>query len=250
MQLSICDRCAHTGRWAGRPAAERLWPSLAALALAVALPAGPGHLLVAAAMVLLCLHAGVRPGDWLRIAAGPLLFLAAAVLPLAVSVQAWPWQIGWADDGRERILATGSRALAALAILLFVACTVPMPALVANLRACGCPAVAADLMLLIYRQVFVLADTLEHTATATSMRGGGLSLRARWRSLGVQAATLLRRGWERARRWELGLRARGWDDDLRWAVRRQARPWPVARRTALAAALVAAVILGPGSWRP
>jgi cobalt/nickel transport system permease protein len=248
MNLAVCDRCAHTGRWAGRQAAERLWPSLAALALTVALPAGPGHLLVAGALVAATLYAGVRPLDWLRIAAGPLLFLAVAVLPLAVAVHLWPLRINWAGDGGLRVLATGSRALAALTILLFIACTVPMPALVANLRACGCPAVVTDLMLLIYRQIFVLADTLEHAGIATCMRGGKLSLRARWRSLGAQAATLLRRGWERARRWELGLRARGWEDDLHWAVRRRTRPWQVAIRVVAAAALIAASILGPGPW--
>lgn len=250
MNISCSDRCAHTGRWAGQHPAERLVPALAALTLVLVVPAGPGHLAVALLAMLLTWISGVRLADYLRIAAGPLLFLAAAVLPLLVTVSlAWPPQSAWAVGGQVLALEVGSRACAGMAILIFVACTVPMASVVAVLRACRCPAVVADLMLLIYRQVFVLAETLEQSGVAAEVRGGSLSWKARWRSTGARIATLARRSWDRSSRWEIGLRARCWEGDLRLVSRRAPRPGRIAGWTLAMATVVLMTLWGAGSWR-
>ena len=249
MFLSICDRCAHTTRWAARPAGERWGPALAGLALTVALPPGPGHALVASVAVLITLLSGVRPQDYLRIARGPFLFMLAATLPvLVVTPHASSPTLSWAEDGPQRLLDMTSRASCGVALLLFTASTVPMTTLVASLRACRCPAIVTDLMLLIYHQIFLLAETLTATGTAAELRGGSLSVAARWRSASARVATLARRSWERSRRWELGLRARGWESDLHWAPRRSRMDAQAWTTVACATAAMGLLLWGMGPW--
>ena len=64
--------------------------------------------------------------------------------------------------------------------------------------------------MLIYRFLFVLADTFAGMQAAQEARLGHVGWRRRIRSSGVLAANLLPRAMDRARRLETGLAARGW----------------------------------------
>ena len=73
----------------------------------------------------------------------------------------------------------------------------------------------AEIALLTYRFLFLLADTAIAMDAAQAARLGHDGFKRRLRSLGVLAANLLPRAMDRARRLETGLAARGWEGEMR-----------------------------------
>ena len=93
----------------------------------------------------------------------------------------------------------GTRSLAALAALLGLVLTTPLPALLGLLRRLRCPDVLLDLMVLCYRMLFVFSAAMNDIATAQRARLGYTSAGLARRSLGLLAANLTVQVWQRAR---------------------------------------------------
>lgn len=227
--------------------ALRVWPALLALLLAIAWPPGPGHLALALLAALAARAAGATWRAWWRWAAAPLALLPLALLPLLVRVSPTPPHLAWADPAPA--LAAGTRALCAASILVALAASVPLPALIGELGRLGCPAVVRDLMFLVWRQLQALAGTAASARLAARARAGRCSLRARWRSAASQAGLLCMQALERGRRAELGLRARGWQGALRWPERQPLPSGALAWRMGLTGIAVSALLAGGGPWR-
>lgn len=160
-----------------------------------------------------------------------LSFLAAGMPALLVEVApvtgggsganvlaAWQWG-GWVayvtTDGVARAATLLCRSLAALSCFYFVLFTVPFAELLQVLRRIGLPAVLTDLVMIMYRFVFVFLETAAWLRTAQIARGGYQGVRAALRDTGRLVTRLFGRAMLRYRQVYLGMMARGFTEDFR-----------------------------------
>ena len=184
-----------------------------------------------------------------RVAAPGLAFLLLSSLTLLVSVQTdamGALHLVWLPEGGLRLAELGARALAALAALLFLVLSTPLPDLLGMLRRLRVPASLLDLMVLCYRMLFVFAAAWQAVRTAQQARLGGVSLRARWRGLQLITASLAVQVWLRAQALERAAAMRLGEGRLRFLL----PVYPTARRDrllAFAASLALVVMIGWGA---
>jgi cobalt/nickel transport system permease protein len=92
--------------------------------------------------------------------------------------------------------------------------TTPIPDLVRGLRRLGLPVELVEIALLIYRFLFLFADTAQAMNNAQAARLGTFGFKRRIQSLGRLIANLLPRSMAQADRMEKGLMSRGWHGDM------------------------------------
>ena len=200
--MSTLDIIAQTNRWRTRSLTEKMFLALGMLCLDMILPPLPCAVLIGIVMVGATLvGARVPLKSWVAGMAAPLGFLLTGLLPIAFN---------------DPALATGLavRSVAAVCCLLFLSMTTPATDIIRGLRRCGTPAEVADVALLIYRLLFLFADTAQTMNAAQAARLGTVGARRRLRSLGLLLANLLPRAFARAHRMETGLLARGWHGEM------------------------------------
>ena len=186
----LIERAAYGNRWRRvTPAAKGAF-ALAGLIATFTAPTPASALLVALLLAgVACLGAGVAPALYLRAAAPAVGFLGLSGLTLLLAIDSdFSWR--WAPETWPRVAALTARSLAALAALLGLVLTTPLPDLIGLLRRLRCPALLLDLMVLCYRMLFVFSAALHDTATAQRARLGYASTRLARRSLGLLAANL------------------------------------------------------------
>ncbi|WP_026731152.1 cobalt ECF transporter T component CbiQ [Fischerella sp. PCC 9605] len=108
-----------------------------------------------------------------------------------------------------------TRALASLCCLYFVMLTIPFTELLQTLRRLGCPALLTELLLLMYRFIFVLLNTASELWTAQQARGGYRTFATSMKSLALLIGQLLKRSLENYRQVVLSLESRGFNGELR-----------------------------------
>lgn len=235
----LIEQAAYGNRWRRvSPAAKGAF-ALAGLIAAFAAPTPQAAASVAALLAgVACLGAGVAPSLYLRVATPATGFLALSALSLLVSLDSdLSWR--WAPEAWPQVATLSSRSLAALAALLGLVLTTPLPDLLGLLRRLRCPDVLLDLMVLCYRMLFVFSAALHDTATAQHARLGYASTRLAWRSIGRLAANLAVQIWQRAHALHQAAQARNGDGALRFLS-------PVfahARRDTLLAALAGGLLI-------
>jgi len=224
--------------------------ALAAGGLAFASQAPLRALSVAGVLSLLSVWgAGTPWRAYARVAAPGLAFLLLSGVTLLVSIQAdaqGALHLRWAPEGLLHLTEVGARALAALAALLFLVLSTPLPALLDMLRRLRVPASLLDLMVLCYRMLFVFAAAWSAVRTAQQARLGEASLRARWRGLQLITASLAVQVWLRAQALERAAAMRLGEGRLRFLL----PVYPTARRDrllAFAASLALVVMIGWGA---
>jgi cobalt/nickel transport system permease protein len=176
------------------------------------------------------------------VAAPALLFLALSSLSLAVSLDGTgpggP-TLGLTPDAGAQIGRVGARSLGALAALLLLVLTTPLPDLIALLRRLKTPELLLDLMVLSYRMLSVFSSAVHDTLTAQSARLGYATRRLAWRSLAVLAANLAVQVWLRAQALHAAAQARNNDGPLRFMH----RPFAHTRRHCLQALLAGCLLI-------
>ena len=214
--LRAIDACAHTNRWRAHGGPVALFCAGLMVCVLAAPPLAAGPLVWAAASGAAVSGARV-PGR---------LFFGAMLVPmgfLLTSAAALCVTLGFADGGvvlglsaagAWTALQAGLRAAGALAVTLCFACIVPTASWMALLRRAGVPEALLDLMLLVYRMLFVLNDVLLAIMRAQDNRLGFRTMKVALRSSARAAASLFLRSLQRAARLEQGLAARGYSDRL------------------------------------
>jgi cobalt/nickel transport system permease protein len=159
------------------------------------------------------------------LAEGSFLLLTSIGVALSVSTEAagQPWQINlgplWlstSPDGLYQMLLLVSRALGAAAALNFLAFTTPLVDIVVLLRRLHVPEALIDVMVVMYRFIFVLLDTLERMMTAQASRLGYQA--GYWRSMqnaGQLGARLFVNATERTQVLETAVASRGFEGSLK-----------------------------------
>ena len=155
------------------------------------------------ALIFLCM-AGctLRLGNVsLRFLAGPAVFLAlssAAILfylssaPQDLfSLALGPRYLGVSSQSLASWLQLMAVAFSSVACLYFLILTTPVTDLLAVLRRLHCPWLLLELMLLIYRAIFVLLDIAGAIQTAQNCRLGNRSFSSKLRCMGQMLSVLL-----------------------------------------------------------
>ncbi|MBK7540744.1 MAG: cobalt ECF transporter T component CbiQ [Candidatus Competibacteraceae bacterium] len=242
--MRAIDHHAWTNRWRDRHPAEKLIPALGLLGVVLVLPPlAAAPLALAVAVVATVFGAGVPLRALLGIMAAPALFLLAGAPFLAVSLEfAEGIALRCSPEGARLALAATLRALAAVSCLAFLTLTTPVVDWTPLLRRIKVPAGVIELILLVYRLIFVFAERASTGQRAQAARLGYARFDRSLRSLGLLAGNLFQRGLEQARRMEIGLTARGYTGELR--VLRAAQPLSWAR---LALGLLGVGLVGMAS---
>lgn len=213
----LTEQSAYSNRWRRvSPAAKGIFTlcgMIAAFASGSPLAALTIALVISAVTIL---GASVPTIRYLRVAAPPLFFLAASALSLAFSLDLEASAVHLAKFEYPRIAQVSSRSLACLAALLFLALTTPLSDIISLLRRCRIPETLLDLMILCYRTLFVLSESVHDTLTAQSARLGYATARHSIRSLGGLTANLTLQVWQRSQALHLAAEARCNDGALRF----------------------------------
>jgi cobalt/nickel transport system permease protein len=135
-----------------------------------------------------------------------------------------------------------TRTIATVSCLYFVLFTTPFTELLQVLRRVGCPTVLTELLLLMYRFIFILLSTASELWIAQQSRNGYRS-RQRWfHSLSLLISQLFHKTMEHYRQFVLSTAARGFKGEFRvWSSQRY-RP---SKRYAIEASIgcIALIIL-------
>ncbi len=252
------DTLAYTNQLRHLPPQQKLLFGLVMLGVAL-VSHWPVQILITAWMAWWCLvYARISPrvyGELFVVATGFLLIgLVALVLNIVSSSeipqiaadqltgQAWgDWYIYVSGQGVAQAFRIFWRSLAAIATLLFLLCTVPVTQALAVARQWHLPASLADVILLMYRFIFIIFATFQDLSQAQTARCGYVSWAAQWRSAKLLAGQLLIRSLQQYQRFSLGLATRGFVGHFQvdGGVAR-----PLNRRYALEAILGVGVLSG------
>ena len=244
--MRAIDHHAWSNRWRNWHPAEKLIPAGCLLILTLVLPPlSSGPLVLAAMAWATVFGAGVPVRALLHVLAAPAAFLLLSAPFLAISISftdGFHWQ--WSAQGWRLALDTTMRALAAVSCLAFLTLTTPLTDLITLSRRVGIPAGLVELILLIYRLIFVFAERAMTGQQAQAARLGYIRLDRSLRSLGWLAGTLFQRALHQARRMEIGLAARAYRGELRVLGSEPALSW-----SRLSMGIVGVGLIGlSGTW--
>lgn len=120
--------------------------------------------------------------------------------------------------GLESALVILARTLATTSCLYFIMLTVPFVEISEAMRGAGFPKILTELLLLIYRFIFMFLEAISELIIAQKSRNGYQNWRCCLRSLGMLIAELLSRTIQHYHQFSLGLAARGFNGELEfWA---------------------------------
>ena len=226
--MRAIDHHAWTNRWRARHPLEKWLPAFTLLLLTLFLPPLTTGPLVLVSMALATVWgAGVPVRAFGSIMAIPAAFLLAGAPFLAISVNfADGFSVQFAPAGAWLALETTVRALAAVSCLAFLTLTTPLTDWAPLLRRLGTPASVVELMLLMYRLIFVFAERALTGQQAQAARLGYARFDRSLHSTGLLAGNLFQRALDRARRLERGLAARGYTGELRVLTPERPLSWP------------------------
>ncbi|BAQ62447.1 transmembrane component CbiQ of energizing module of cobalt ECF transporter [Geminocystis sp. NIES-3708] len=110
--------------------------------------------------------------------------------------------------------------------MYFILLTIPFGEIITVLQKYKCPTLLTDLLLLMYRFIFILTTTASELITAQKSRFGYINWRRGMYSLSLAIAQLLTKSLENYRQISLGLTSRGFNGELRtWHSRRYRTNW-------------------------
>ncbi|ENN96836.1 cobalt ABC transporter permease [Methanocaldococcus villosus KIN24-T80] len=131
------------------------------------------------------------------------------------SIPIFSFKISFHKYGLNLGLLVFSRMLGGVSSMLFLALTTPMPQLFYVLRDLKFPSVFIEMLMMIYRYIFVLLDEMIRIKFAQETRLGYKDLKTSYRSLGILAAQLFIRAFEKGEKAYLYMLSRCYDGKLR-----------------------------------
>jgi len=256
------DTLAYTNRLRHLSPAQKLIFALAVLCIALCTHAPTQLLIVLWMGVWTVGYAGIPAKVYLRLialASGfvlvslPALFLNVVSTTEMHLAQAEQWGgMSWgalyfyiSRSGTEQALVILPRSLACVSSLLFLLCTVPFTELLQTMRQLGVPAILTELLLLMYRFVFILLKTVGELSLAQQARGGYRTWGRALHSSSLLVGQLLKRTLQRYQEFSLGVAARRFTGEFQvWSVPQ----YRYSKRYALEALLGCGGLLGLEWW--
>ena len=175
---------------------------------------------------------GVPVFRYLKFLTIPLAFLLLSTLAIMFHIKREPldlfaiplggWYLTAGTDSFFYAVQLVFTALAAVSCLYFLSFTTPMPDILEVLKKLHCPALLMELMLLIYRFIFILLDTADAINTSQSCRLGNRNYRTALKSFGLLGSALMIRAVQRSGRLYDAMEARCYDGRIQ--VLSESRP--------------------------
>lgn len=127
-----------------------------------------------------------------------------------------PYYLYLSHKGFETALVILARSMATISCLYFLMFTVPLVEVLETLQTLGFPKLLTELMLLIYRFIFIFLAVVSEILIAQKSRNGYHNLPASFRSLSMLIAQLLNRTIQHYHQFSDGLNARGYNGELKF----------------------------------
>lgn len=164
---------------------------------------------------------GIPVRRYLRFLTVPLAFLFLSTLAVMFHIKKAPldllaipvgnWYLTVGTDSFLYAVQLIFTALAAVSCLYFLSFTTPVPDILEVLHRLRCPALLTELMLLIYRFIFILLETADAIATSQNCRLGNRDYKTSLRSFGLLGSALMIRAFQRSGRLYDAMEARCYD---------------------------------------
>ncbi len=128
--------------------------------------------------------------------------------------------------GLEQAITILTRTVSLTSCMYFILLTIPWSETIRVLQKCGCPSLLCELLLLMYRFIFVLTQTASELLIAQKSRLGFRTYKTAIKSISLIIAQLLQRSIENYREISLGLAGRGFTGELKiWHSRTSKLNW-------------------------
>jgi cobalt/nickel transport system permease protein len=226
------DTLAYSNRLRNLPPPQKLYFALVVLLLAL-IAHYPVQIVIFGWMsVWIVIYAGIPRQIYGAMILGMMTFLVTSMPALAIEytriispdVQAdslwqmgvWGGQIYLSRHGSIQAIEVLIRSLASTSALFFIVLTIPTIDLATTCQKIGCPPILIELSLLVYRFIFLLADTAQKIVTAQVSRGGYRTHQLRMNSLNLLVRQLIQRTASRYQQLTLGVKARGFQQEFRF----------------------------------
>ena len=121
----------------------------------------------------------------------------------------------WAESILQAAESLILTALASVSCLYFLSFHTPMPDILSVLRRLRCPKLILELMLLIYRFIFVLFEVAHAIRVSQNSRLGNRNYRTSMKSFGAMASALLIRAMKKSDALYNAMEARCYNGDIR-----------------------------------
>lgn len=256
------DSLAHSNRLRKLPPQQQLLFALGVLSIAL-ISHVPTQLLIVLWMgVWTIVYARIPARVYLRLIALASLFLLMSLPALLinsvstsqidiVNADQWggmnlgAWYFYISRRGSTQALEVFCRSLACVSSLFFLLCTVPFTKLLQTLRQIGIPVILTELLLLMYRFVFILLQTAGELKLAQQARGGYRSWGVAMRSSSLLVGQLFKRTLQRYHQFSLSVATRGFTGEFQvWS-----KPhYRYSKRYALEAVIGCTGLLGLEWW--
>ena len=184
-----------------------------------------GIFVLALTAYLTIVKGGISANRYRKLIMVPLAFLILSTAAIVINVSRQPLDafaisIGnWYLTGSFQALRHAAQliitALASVSCLYFLSFNTTMTDILGVLRKLHFPALMVELMLLIYRYIFVLLDVAYYISTSQNSRLGHKDLRTSVRSFGAMVQALFIRAMKRSRNLYDAMEARGYDGEIR-----------------------------------
>ncbi|NJM17248.1 MAG: cobalt ECF transporter T component CbiQ [Richelia sp. RM2_1_2] len=237
MSLKL-DTLAYTNKLRGLPPEHKLIFALTTLLISLSTHP-PIQILIALWMgIWTVVYAKIPAGTYFKILAVasffwltslPALIINAISIADVLKVQNDAWQgftfssyyIYISPSGFYQALNIFTRAFASVSCLYFLMLTVPFTEVLQTLRRFKFPTLLIELLLLMYRFIFILWNTATDLSIAQQSRLGYRNFRTSIKSLALLVGQLLKRTLQKYSQFSLGLEARGMSGEFRvYAPRR------------------------------
>lgn len=184
----------------------------------------------------------------------PMVFLILGTCAMIVNLSRTPldayafpiggWYLTGSRAGIRQAVRLIFSSLASVSCLYVLSLNTPMPEILSVLEKLHCPELLTELMLLIYRYIFILTDTASAIRTSQNCRLGYKDYRTSLRSFGELCAVLFVRALKRSNDLYAAMEARGYDGTIR--VLHEKRP--VKRKEAAAVIVFELILMGVVLW--
>ncbi len=226
------DTLAYSNRLRHLPPSQKLWFALIVLLLAL-ITHYPVQILIFIWMSCWSVvYAGIPWRIYSSMILGVMTFLITSLPALAIEyagtisgdiqsdvllqIAGWGGHIYLSRQGLIQAIEVLIRSLASTSALFFIVLTIPAIDLATTAQKIGCPQILVELALLVYRFIFLLADTAQKIVTAQVSRGGYRINRLRIYSLNLLVRQLIGRTASRYQQLTLGVTARGFQQEFRF----------------------------------
>lgn len=162
---------------------------------------------------------------YFRILLIPISFLIMGSIPLLISLSkdssnfilvtnVWNIYVGVTRQGINDTVILLLRALSSISCTFFLILTTPMNDLIYIFRRHRVPTIAIEMMVLIYRFIFILLDEANNIIVAQKLKLGYMDIKKGYNSLSALIASLFIRVMDRYKSLQYSLDARGFDREF------------------------------------